>query len=123
MERPQTLRILFVDDYDDFSEALSALLRLEGHTVTTANNGRSAVLLAHSLQPDVVLLDLALPELDGYSAARSIRERSPAARLIAVSGFTDHQTQKRAAAAGFDAFLSKPIDLGRLRGLLHRSED
>jgi CheY-like chemotaxis protein len=113
------LRILIADDFEDCVEGLSLLLRLCGHLVATALNGRMAVLVSSEFHPDVVLMDLDMPELNGYEAALRIRERSASPiLLIAMSGFTQEEERKRVFVAGFDAFLAKPFDMAALSALL-----
>ncbi|HUO81967.1 MAG TPA: ATP-binding protein [Gammaproteobacteria bacterium] len=105
-------RILVVDDNVDAAESLAMLLRLDGHDVATAHDGGEAVASTASYKPDIVLLDLGMPELDGYSAARQIRQQ-PGGRdilLIALTGWGQDDDRRRTKAAGFDAHVVKPVD-------------
>jgi CheY-like chemotaxis protein len=109
-------RILIADDNRDACETLAALLRLSGHTVETALDGPTAVETAQRFQPEVVLLDIGLPQLDGYAVARALRRHPGLERLriIAVTGYADDDTRRRTAEAGFDAHLVKPVELDAL---------
>jgi PAS domain S-box-containing protein len=114
------LRVLVADDNRDSAESCAALLALNGHSVETAHTGREALELARRLEPDVLLLDIGMPELNGYEVAKRIR-RTPygaRAKLIAISGWGQREDKRRALAAGFDHHLTKPIDPGTLEALL-----
>ena len=106
------LRLLVVDDNRDSVDSLSALLRLMGNDVHMAFDGVEAVNAAHSLRPDVVLLDVGLPLRSGYDAARLIRGESWGRNmvLIALTGWGQEQDRKRSREAGFDHHLVKPVD-------------
>jgi CheY-like chemotaxis protein len=114
-----SLRILAVDDNVDLARSLASVLGLWGHTVRTAHDGSAALEVASVFSPEVVLLDLGLPRLDGLEVARRLRltERF-AALLVSMSGFGQEQTRQRSDEAGFHHHLVKPVDLDRLRGLL-----
>jgi PAS domain S-box-containing protein len=104
-------RILVADDNVDGAESLAALLEINGYTAYTAHDGLEAVQAAERLQPDAVLLDIGMPKLDGYEAARRIRDM-PWARelpLIAVTGWGQEEDRRHSAGAGFDAHLVKPV--------------
>lgn len=117
------LRILIVDDLADIVETLSQLLQREGHQVATAKDGASALSLAASFQPDVALLDLVLPEVNGFAVARQLREQvGPKLMIIAVSGWTRNLDRERASEAGFDHYLMKPVDLAALSSLLRTQQ-
>jgi two-component system CheB/CheR fusion protein len=114
------LRILVVEDNRDAAKTLGLLLRRFGHEVATAHSGTSGLQVAKEWQPDVILCDLGLPEMDGYEVAGRLR-RDPAlaaARLIAVSGYGQDEDRRRSEAAGFDLHLTKPIDPSELQRLL-----
>jgi signal transduction histidine kinase len=105
-------RILVADDNHDAAEALSLQLQLAGHEVRTAHDGVEALDLAATFEPDIVLLDLGMPKMDGYEAARQLRLLSTSGRrmmLIALTGWGQQQDRDRTAAAGFDAHLVKPV--------------
>jgi signal transduction histidine kinase/CheY-like chemotaxis protein/PAS domain-containing protein len=112
-------RILVVDDNRDSADSLGMLLRMLGNEVRTAHDGMEAVSAEADFQPEVVLLDIGLPKLSGYGAARRIREaRGDAVVLIAVTGWGQEEDRRRSAEAGFDHHLTKPVDLGTLHELL-----
>ncbi len=114
-----TRRILVVDDNRDAGDSLEMLLRNLGNEVRTAHDGLEAVAAAAAFQPDVVLLDIGLPKLNGYDAARRIRdERGDAVVLIAVTGWGQAEDRRLSHEAGFDHHLTKPISLAALRKLI-----
>jgi PAS domain S-box-containing protein len=118
--RPQSRRILVVDDAVDGARALTILLELQGHRVRMAHDGPAALRVAAELDPEVVLLDLGLPGMDGLEVATRLRERPNAAAmlLVAVTGFGQAEDRRRTAEVGFDHHLVKPIDPVALRVLL-----
>ena len=125
-ERPQLRRrILVVDDNIDSAESMALMLKLSGHDVATAHDGMEAVELAREFQPDVALLDLGMPKLDGYEAARSIRRQSWGQEmlLVALTGWGQQEDKRRSREAGFDAHLVKPIDFGVLEKLVAGTKD
>lgn len=120
-ERP--LRILVVDDNADAAEMLAEALRALGHTVETAEDGPSALRVAPELRPDVAVLDIGLPVMDGYELAERLRQSAGApARLIAVTGYGQPEDRARGVVAGFDAHLVKPIDLHALEKAIVATE-
>jgi PAS domain S-box-containing protein len=112
------LRILIVDDNQDGADTLAAVLRLTGHAVDTAYDGQQGVEAAERLQPDVVLLDIGLPRLNGYEAARRIRSQGWRTLLVAVTGWGQEEDRRRSRDAGFDHHLVKPVDPDELMQLL-----
>jgi signal transduction histidine kinase len=113
-------RILIVDDSRDGGESLAMLLRVLGAEVALAHSGRQALECVASFRPDVVLLDIGMPGMDGYEVARRIRA-NPANRhmqLIALTGWGQDEDRQRSAAAGFNHHLVKPADVDQLRQLL-----
>jgi len=108
----RTLRILVADDNEDAADSLSLVLEAAGHHVTTVYDGLAAVESAASLRPDAVILDIGMPKLDGYGAARRIREEpwGSAVFLIALTGWGQPEDRRQAADAGFDLHLTKPVD-------------
>lgn len=113
-------RVLVVDDNRDAAETLSALLQALGATVSVAHSGRSALDQLDAFAPDTVLLDIGMPEMDGYEVARRIRARTGAGEvlLIALTGWGQERDQRLSKAAGFDHHMVKPPDLDKLRELL-----
>jgi signal transduction histidine kinase len=104
-------RILVVDDNRDAREMLRAILELDGHHVQDAAGGAQGVKLAVEWSPDLALIDIGLPEVDGYEVARRIRRRLGAAvRLIALTGYGDADARRLSGEAGFDAHVVKPVD-------------
>ena len=117
---PQGRRVLIVDDNADSADSLAMLLQLGGHEAHTAYDGLQALELASRLQPEVLLLDLGLPGLDGCELCRRIRQQPWSARslLIAVTGWGQAADKQRSQDAGFDGHLVKPVDLQALEKLL-----
>jgi CheY-like chemotaxis protein len=105
-------RVLVVDDSSAVRGAVQLLLQLAGHTVVTADTGRAALLEIQRMIPDVVLLDIDLPDLDGYAVARQIRasRAGQQMRLVAMTGNVGPAERNRALSTGFDAHVPKPID-------------
>lgn len=114
------LRILIADDNRDSVESLGMLLRTSGYQVYLAHDGTEAVDVATAMQPDVVILDIGMPKLNGYDAAQRIREQSWAtgALLIALTGWSQDQDRQRSMAAGFDYHMTKPVEADGLEKLL-----
>ncbi len=110
--------ILVVDDNADAAEMLEVLLTLHGHKISVAYNGESAVKTAIEQQPEVVLLDIGLPDIDGYEVARRIREKLPQALLIALTGWGQDEDRRRSREAGFNHHLVKPVETKKLKQLL-----
>jgi signal transduction histidine kinase len=108
-------RVMIVDDNEDAAALLAAGLGAVGYTVETAHDGPSALAIIARYQPDVAVLDIGLPVMDGYELARHLRERLPALRLIAVTGYGQKADRDRSSAAGFDRHLVKPVGLERVR--------
>ena len=115
-------RILVVDDSVDAAESLAMLLRFAGHQVETAHDGLAAVEAASRFQPDIVLLDIGLPKMNGYDAGRRIREaQGDGVILIALTGWGQDQDRLRSKEAGFDHHMTKPISFDALQDLLART--
>ena len=108
-------RLLIIEDNDDARHGLRALLEGGGHEVREATDGEAGVAAALELAPDVALVDIGLPLLDGYEVARRIRAGNPGIRLIAVTGYGHDDDKRRARDAGYDAHLLKPVTVDRLR--------
>jgi CheY-like chemotaxis protein len=106
----RALRILLVEDSADAREALGKLLERDGHSVKVSPDGLTAVRVAAETAPDVVLVDIGLPGMNGYEVARRIRRRlGPSVRLIALTGYGDAEARRRTRDAGFDGHLVKPV--------------
>src|SRR5436190_20650930 len=117
--------ILVVDDYIDNRVLLAAWLRAKGYKVVEAQDGKEGVLQANRSHPDLILMDLAMPELDGIEATRQLRERHAFSRtpIFAISAYATHDVKEDALAAGctegFDKPLDLPLLLGKIQGFLH----
>ena len=118
---PRTARrILVVDDSRDSAESLGMLLELDGHDVRRAYDGFEAVEAAEAFRPEVILLDIGLPKLNGYEAAQKIREQ-PWGRdvmLVALTGWGQEEDRKKSRDAGFDRHVVKPLDHTALSELI-----
>ena len=116
----ESRRVLVVDDNPDAALSVAELLRSAGHEVVTAFDGAAAVASLARFTPELVLLDIGLPEMNGFEVARHIREdpKNRSATLVALTGWGQAQDRHRSEAAGFDAHLVKPLDLGALTELL-----
>jgi CheY-like chemotaxis protein len=112
-------RILVVDDNQDSANSLAMLLRLMGNDVRTAYDGLEAVGAAAAFHPELILLDIGLPKLDGYEVARRIRhEHGNQVLLIALTGWGQEDDRRRSREAGFDQHLTKPVEVNALQSLL-----
>jgi signal transduction histidine kinase len=116
----KSLRIVIIDDNEDIRDMAGAILQHLGHAVEVAANGAAGVDLVMRNQPDVVLVDIGMPGMDGYQVARKIRSNLPsgAPRLVAMTGFGQAQDRQRAFEAGFNAHLVKPTTQERLLKVL-----
>jgi CheY-like chemotaxis protein len=117
------VRVLLIEDNDDARTMLQELLRLWGYQVEAAGDGLGGLAQARARRPDVVLIDIGLPGLDGYEVARALRrsEGEHCPLLIAVTGYSQPSDRRRALAAGFDAHLVKPVELEQLTALIERA--
>jgi CheY-like chemotaxis protein len=113
-------RILVVDDNRDAAASLAMLLQLTGNETQTAFDGPSAIDMAASFKPDVVLLDIGLPGLNGYEVARRMRQEpwGNMVKLVAVTGWGQLEDRQRSKEAGFDAHMVKPVDHDLLAKIL-----
>jgi signal transduction histidine kinase len=113
------LRLLVVDDNQDAASSLALLLSLKGHTVALAHDGPSALEAARTGRPQVVILDIALPGMDGYEVARRLRaeEATRDAVLVAMTGYGQEDDHRRSRQAGFNHHLVKPVDFAELQQL------
>ena len=112
-------RILVVDDSADSAAMLCALLEINGHTVSTSNTGKEAIVTAAGFRPDIVFLDIGLPDMTGYEVAATIRgmPETAGATLVALTGYGQQKDKNDAMAAGFDHHLVKPINFDALMAL------
>jgi signal transduction histidine kinase/CheY-like chemotaxis protein len=122
---PEPARLLLVDDNQDALRALSVLLELEGHEVTTSDNGRDAIRLMSEKHPEVAIVDVGMPEMDGFEVARTVRlnHRLDDMVLVALTGYASESDKSRALAAGFDFHLTKPLSLDKLQYILANRAD
>ena len=116
----EPLRILIVDDNHDAADLLEDLLRAEGHVTLTVFDGTGALEAVRGFWPEVALVDIGLPGIDGYELAARLRATDAAGvlRIVAVTGYGQEADRLRAHAAGFDAHLVKPVDLAQVRDVL-----
>jgi CheY-like chemotaxis protein len=115
-------RILIVDDNHDAAESLGLLLSLDGHDVHTVHAAREVLERARYFKPHIILLDIGLPEIDGFEVARRLRAAPEfsGVKIVALTGYGQTEDRRRTEAAGFDAHLVKPADLGTLQKTLER---
>ncbi len=111
-------RILVVDDNLDAAELMGEVLRARGHDVCVAHDGPTALALAAEFHPDIALLDIGLPVMDGYELARRLRGQLGAVKLIALTGYGQAADRARAKDAGFDLHMVKPVQMDALRAAL-----
>ena len=117
---PNPCRVLVVDDNVDAAQSLALLLQTTGHEVHTSHDGVTALENARDWRPEVVLLDIGLPRMDGYEVARRLRAdaRLEKALLVALTGYGQDEDRRLSQEAGFDAHLTKPIDMTELETLM-----
>jgi signal transduction histidine kinase/ActR/RegA family two-component response regulator len=125
LNAPQTIslapvRVLLVDDNADALQSLGMLLELEGHQVTLCGSGREAIQLMQETLPEVAIVDVGMPDMDGFDVARAVRadSRLNDIMLLALTGYAAESDKSRALAAGFDFHLTKPLSLEKLQQLL-----
>jgi CheY-like chemotaxis protein len=115
-ESRESRKIFIVDDNRDAADTLAMLLQIDGHCVEVAYSAEHALERFREFAPDIALLDIGLPGMNGYELARHIRELGiPGVRLVALSGYGQPEDRARAQRAGFDAHLVKPVELDRLK--------
>jgi CheY-like chemotaxis protein len=124
--RSSSCRVLVVDDNVASAQSLAQVLKLEGYDVQVAHDGAVVIEAARRFRPEVVLMDIGLPGVDGYELARRLRQeqdlRTGIALLVAVTGHAEDEARRRSHEAGFDHHLVKPIDLDALLALLSSRE-
>jgi signal transduction histidine kinase/ActR/RegA family two-component response regulator len=119
---PSPTQILLVDDNPDALEALSMLLEMDGHTVRIAGDGLAALEMTQDYVPEVALVDIGMPGIDGFQLANMLRARPTlqSTLLVALTGYGAESDKSRALAAGFDVHLTKPLSLDKFRDILSR---
>jgi CheY-like chemotaxis protein len=115
-------KILVADDDQDSAESLAMLLQMMGHEVRSALNGLEAVAVAAAFEPDLIVLDIGMPGLDGYEVCRRIRQQPWAHTVViaALTGWTRDEDRHRSQEAGFNHYLVKPVDPQALADLVGR---
>ena len=123
MPRNGTPIILVIEDYPDSRMLLSSLLRAKGYKVVEARDGKEGLQQANRVTPDLILMDLAMPELDGVEATRQLRQRQTFSRtpIFAISAYATHDVRDDALAAGCNEVFTKPLDLPLLLGKIETS--
>jgi len=113
-------RVLIADDNKDAADSLGILLEIDGHEVRVAHGGHAALALAQAFRPDFALLDIGMPDLNGYEVATALRKESwgKKIQLIALTGWGEESDRRQSQAAGFDRHLTKPVDLDELCAVL-----
>ena len=113
-------KVLVVDDLQASADTLKVLLELEGFVVRVANDGATALTVAQEFEPDVLILDIGLPGMDGFEVARQLRSRpeSKNAVLIALTGYGEAESRLRSQQAGFDHHVVKPADIDFLLSIV-----
>src|SRR5690348_14313354 len=117
-----SLKVLVVDDSDDNAMMMALLLKQYGHSTLVAESGQAALQHAMSFRPDLMFIDLTMPEVDGLTVAQRLRQIAEFATtpLVAVSGYADAEHRAKAKAAGFNDFLAKPYTLDELATTIKR---
>jgi CheY-like chemotaxis protein len=111
-------RVLIVDDNSDVADSLAMLLDLAGHAAEAVYTARDALSRVNSAAFDAILLDIGLPDMDGFEVASQIRAANPDILIVALTGYAQAEDIRRSRAAGFDSHLAKPVDLHMLMSTL-----
>jgi PAS domain S-box-containing protein len=124
-DAPPGCRVLVVDDNVDAADSLGMLLAGGGHEIRVVHTGQAALVTAASFQPELVLLDIGLPDVSGYEVAASLRQgrNHPGLRIVALTGWGNDEARARSAESGFDLHLTKPVEIGVLQQLLRDQQD
>lgn len=119
---PSAHRILVVDDNESSALTLSWAMEMYGYEVRTCYDGQTAVAVAHEFHPEVVLLDIGMPVMDGYEVCRKLRSDPSlcGTRVVAQTGWGDPETRRRTAEVGFDHHMTKPLDLRAVKDLIEQ---
>jgi DNA-binding response OmpR family regulator len=110
----RSLRVLVVEDCGESAQIAAKLLGMAGHEIQTARNGTEALMVAGTFHPQVVMIDIGLPGLDGLHVARQLRRVQPGVLLIATTGRSGPEAERSSAEAGFDCHMVKPLDFRRI---------
>jgi len=113
-----TYRILVADDQPDCRNAVARLLRSMGHQVWPVAGGAAVGNIAPLIQPHLILVDIKMPNIDGYEVARRLRTKTHKASVVALTGLASEEAQRKAFEAGFDDYLTKPVEIPTLERLL-----
>ena len=116
------MNVLVVDDNVDAAEMFASLLALRGHAVTMAHDPLTALARTRDFQPDVAILDIGLPDMDGYELAEHLRINGAGCRIIVVSGFPERD-RRRCAKLDITDYLVKPVDFDALAAAVERADD
>jgi CheY-like chemotaxis protein len=116
-------RVLIVEDNPDSRQTLQLLLELWGHQVRVAEDGLAGIQTALSWRPDVAIVDIGLPIRDGFEVAQEVRKKQKDILLIALTGFGQPENRRKALAAGFNVYMTKPANLEELTQLLADRDD
>jgi CheY-like chemotaxis protein len=111
-------RILVVDDNEDSADLLAEIVRSQGHAVTVAHDPARAIALLGEVQPEIAVLDIGLPGMDGYQLGARVLERFPACRVIALTGYGQDTDRERTTDAGFAGHLVKPVEIAKLMQMI-----
>jgi DNA-binding response OmpR family regulator len=113
-------RVLVVDDHRDSADSLAMLLKAMGHEVERAYDGEQAIELASKILPELILLDIGMPRMDGFETCRRIKAESwsERTRVVALTGWGQDEDRRKSRAAGFDHHLVKPVEIGELVSLM-----
>jgi CheY-like chemotaxis protein len=117
------LRVLIIDDYSDAADTLALVVGLWGHTVKTAYNALAGLEMAATYNPDIVLLDIGMPGMDGCEMACELRRRTNQSYIVAITGYSDERHRDDCRAAGIDLLLVKPVNPVILKSLLTLESD
>ena len=117
---PSPLRVLVVDDNLDAGQLLGMLVERGGHQTRVVGSAREAIAVAQELQPDVALIDIGLPDMNGYDLTRALRSQLQRCRFIAVTGHSSQSAIARSISAGFETHLTKPVNAEDLLKLIEK---
>ena len=118
----QRRRVLIVDDNRDSVETMATLIRLSGHEIEMAHDGETALKKAKSFKPEIILLDVGLPDMHGYEVAERLRAipENKSLVIVALTGYGNEEDRRRARDAGFDYHFVKPVDFTALESLINK---